>query len=109
MKLSVWKLPDADDTDTAYIGFDGNRYGARDNRVIEDEDTGHLFVPLDEQITESAKQALAAARGTSAESAVRELLRRLGPSVNGPTFDAWLAAIGYDDVERAQEFGLVIF
>lgn len=105
MKLSVWTRGE-NDVLPAGVNIFGERLGATDCRVIEDEDTGHLFVALDEAKTMAAAKAVAAARGTSAESAVRDLVRALAPSVNGPTCDAWLAAVGYTAFEREQMFGL---
>ena len=89
MKLSVWKHPNVDDA------------------VIEDEDTGHLFVPLDEHTTQTAAKLVAAVRGTELEELVSELIDCLTPEVNGRTRDAWLAAVGYTERERLEQFGVI--
>ena len=73
MKVSVWQLSD-EDVSPAYVGLFGDKFGAKDNRVIEDQDTGHLFVPLDEQVSQCAAKLVAAARGTDLEELVSDLI-----------------------------------
>lgn len=110
MSLSIWQVPSNVGDDRPVIPAGENIYGeylgAYDVRTIEDEDTGHLFVALDERTTLAAAKLVEMARGTAFEDAVRDLMGCLSPGINGPTADAWCAAVGYTERERREQAGI---
>lgn len=105
MKLSIWHRPGTPESIEGERG-DG-RYSTCHFGVIEDEDTGTLFVPLDGDLALAAADAMSAARGTPAEDAVLQLIYAMAPGVNGPTADAWLSAAGLTARERLVAFGVL--